>query len=173
MELKGRQFSSDRKHEKREPRGNREQVEIPPVSEYRRMLLDHLWSFNTDTLYDFTNSRKQENLYYHIATRAGLEYTLDYIYIQQNALNKRIQKEVTKKLEEQKHLIETGDDTFDEFRRMVNSLDWYYDFSDDPEVRRCGASAVNDAKKYAEYMGGMYLTYFNKKHNEIKKSITG
>ncbi len=64
-------------------------------------------------------------------------------------------------------MMETGDESFDAFRRQVREHDFYYSFSDDGSVYRAGEKQRTAIEAIVKERGGMYQTYW-KHYQKLK-----
>lgn len=146
---------------------------------FQEELFAHRWSFTIpteeDSFYNFRQAIDKEKRLFDRAMQNGIQAVTEYKYVQRCALQKLFQINMDKEAARIRKAYDdirnnefpTGDEKFDEFRKMVINFDSTYEYSDDIRAYRAGKAqetAIKDvlnnatSPKYYEF----YQYYLNR-----------
>lgn len=102
------------------------------------------------------------------AKHGGIHFVNIFLHTMKYKMGALINNAVSKALDNQReHMtnmaeraFRTGDDEFDEFRRICLAHDWHYDYTDDGAVWRRGNEVQKKLEKIVAEKGGKYLAYW-------------
>lgn len=102
------------------------------------------------------------------AKHGGIHFINIFLHTMKYRMGAVINNAVQKALDNQREHLQqvsdrafaTGDDEFDEFRRICLAHDWHYDYSDDGSVWRRGNEVQKKLEKIVADKGGKYREYW-------------
>ncbi len=104
------------------------------------------------------NEAKRGGIHFVNIFRDGMKYRLGALI--NNAVRKALDNQREIMLQTSERAFCTGDDEFDEFRRMCLGHDWHYDYTDDGAVWRRGNEVQKKLEKIVADKGGKYKEYW-------------
>ena len=112
----------------------------------------------TEEFYALFNEAKRGGIHFVNIFRDGMKYRIGAM------ISKAIRKALDHQTEHMLALYErgfaTGDEEFDNFRRLCLGHDWYYDYTDDGAVWRRGNEVQKKLEKIVAEKGGKYKEYW-------------
>ena len=103
---------------------------------------DHKFPFQVDSYHKFFASMEETSSLFNEAKHGGIHFVNIFIDVMKHRIGVRINNALHEALNKQQEQLQqiarrefgTGDEEFDEFRRMCIGHDWHYDYTDDGAV---------------------------------------
>lgn len=126
------------------------------------------YPFEVDSYYSLFVSMEEVSKLFDEAKRGGIHFVNIFIHSMRYRLGSMINNAVQKALDNQREFMQqqndrafaTGDEEFDEFRRLCLGHDWHYDYTDDGAVWRRGNEVQKKLEKIVAEKGGKYKEYW-------------
>lgn len=126
------------------------------------------YPFEVDSYYSLFVSMEEFSKLFDEAKRGGIHFVNIFIHSMRYRLGSMINNAVRKALDNQREFMQqqnerafgTGDEEFDEFRRLCLGHDWHYDYTDDGAVWRRGNEVQKKLEKIVAEKGGKYKEYW-------------
>lgn len=128
----------------------------------------HKYPFESESYHGLFCSIEEFYSLFNEAKRGGIHFVNIFIDGMKYRIGAMINNAVRKALDNQREFMQqqndrafaTGDDEFDEFRRLCLGHDWHYDYTDDGAVWRRGNDMQKKLEKIVAEKGGKYLQYW-------------
>lgn len=128
----------------------------------------HKFPFQSDSYHNLFNSVEETYKLFTEAKRGGIHFVNIFIDAMKYRIGSMINNAVRKALDNQREIMlqqnerafGTGDEEFDEFRRLCLGHDWRYDYTDDGAVWRRGNEVQKKLEKIVAEKGGKYKEYW-------------
>lgn len=132
-----------------------------------RMDKSHM-SFEADSYQQLFETIEEFYKLFTEAKHGGIHFVNIFLHTMKYRVGALINKAVDKALANQReHMLNmyergfcTGDEEFDNFRRICLAHDWHYDYSDDGGVWRRGNEVQKKLEKIVAEKGGKYRDYW-------------
>ena len=124
--------------------------------------------FEADSYHSLFNSVDEFYKLFTEAKHGGINFVNIFLHTMKYRIGALINNAVQKALDDQRGYLQqasdrafaTGDEEFDEFRRICLGHDWHYDYTDDGAVWRRGNEVQKKLEKIVAEKGGKYLAYW-------------
>lgn len=141
------------------------------LDQFHELLINHKWSFQTDSFAEFVKAQRAERDFFDIAMRGGVDYIRAISNVQIAPIKQMesasYQEAMAKAEKSYAEKAATGDEEFDAYRERLNYHDWHFDYSDDIKVWRRGNEAHKALMDIAKEKGGIYIACWN---HRVKKA---